>query len=67
MTEEELQAVLEKSTPERDRYELFVEECQDQDVRLRFSLKAGEDWSSAALLAAGPHLAARRGGRRTPR
>src|SRR2546430_12599979 len=28
MTEEELQAALEKTTPERDRYELFVEDCQ---------------------------------------
>jgi len=50
MTEDELQALLEKSLPERDRYDLFVEECQDQDIRLRFSLKAGEHWSSAALL-----------------
>ncbi|HTG24438.1 MAG TPA: hypothetical protein VK681_30705, partial [Reyranella sp.] len=25
-------------------------ECQDQDIRLRFSLKPGESWSSAALL-----------------
>jgi hypothetical protein len=50
MTEEELQGALERTTPERERYELFVEECQDQDVRLRFSLKPGETWSSAALL-----------------
>jgi acyl-coenzyme A thioesterase PaaI-like protein len=50
MTEEELQALLEKTTPERDRYELFVEDCQDQDVRLRFSPAKGENWSSAALL-----------------
>jgi len=50
MTEDELQALLEKSLSERDRYALFVEECQDQDIRLRFSLKPGESWSSAALL-----------------
>jgi hypothetical protein len=50
MTEEELQARLEETTRERDRYELFVEESRDQDVRVRFSLPAGESWSSAALL-----------------
>jgi hypothetical protein len=50
MTEEELQAALEKATPERDRYELFVEQCQDQDVRVRFSPSKGEGWSMAALL-----------------
>jgi len=50
MTEDELQALLEESLPERDRYDLFVEECRDQDIRLRFSLKSGEKWSGAALL-----------------
>ena len=50
MTEEELQAALERSTPERERYELFVEEAQDQDVRIRFSPLA-DGWSTAALLA----------------
>jgi hypothetical protein len=50
MTEEELQARLEETTPARDRYELFVEEAQDQDVRVRFSPPAGEGWSTAALL-----------------
>ena len=50
MTEEELQARLEETTPERDRYELFVEESQDQDVRVRFSPLPGEEWSTAALL-----------------
>ena len=50
MTEEELQAALEKTTPERDRYELFVEECGDQDVRLRFSPFEGESWTIPALL-----------------
>ena len=49
MTEDELQAALERTTPERDRYELFVEEAQDQDVRIRFSPPA-EGWSTAALL-----------------
>ncbi len=51
MTEDELQALLEKTTSERDRYELFVENCQDQDVRVRFSPAKGEGWSTAALLA----------------
>ena len=51
MTEDELQAALERTTPERDRYELFVEEAQDQDVRVRFSPAKGEGWSTAALLA----------------
>jgi hypothetical protein len=50
MTEDELQTLLKESLPERDRYDLFVEECQDQDIRLRFSLKPGEKWSSANLL-----------------
>ncbi len=55
MTEEELQGALEKTTPERDRYELFVEECQDQDVRVRFSPATGPGhdggWTMPALLA----------------
>jgi acyl-coenzyme A thioesterase PaaI-like protein len=51
MTEDELQAALERTTPERDRYDLFVEEAQDQDVRVRFSAATGEGWSFAALLA----------------
>jgi hypothetical protein len=50
MTEEELQARLEETTPERHRYDLFVEESQDQDVRVRFSPPPGEGWSAAALL-----------------
>ena len=49
MTEEELQAALERTTPERERHGLFVEEAQDQDVRVRFSPPA-EGWSTAALL-----------------
>ena len=49
MTEEELQAALERTTPERERHGLFVEEAQDQDVRVRFSPPA-EGWSMAALL-----------------
>jgi acyl-coenzyme A thioesterase PaaI-like protein len=51
MTEDELQAALERTTPERDRYDLFIEEAQDQDVRVRFSAATGEGWSFAALLA----------------
>ncbi|MBL6617723.1 MAG: hypothetical protein ISP49_22350 [Reyranella sp.] len=50
MTEDELQQLLEKSLPAADRHDVFVEECQDQDVRLRFSLKAGETWTTARLL-----------------
>jgi len=50
MTEEELQARLETALPAVDLHDVFVEECQDQDVRLRFSLAAGEEWTTAALL-----------------
>jgi len=50
MTEEELQARLEAALPAADLHDVFVEECQDQDVRLRFSLAAGEEWTTAALL-----------------
>jgi hypothetical protein len=54
MTEDELQAVLEKTTPARERYDLFVEDCQDQEVRLRFSAPKDEagraGWSMAAML-----------------
>ena len=50
MTEDELQVLLNKTLPADERHDVFVEECQDQDVRLRFSLKPGETWSSAALL-----------------
>src|ERR1700676_4185770 len=50
MTEEELQKILETALPAADLTDVFVEECQDQDIRLRFSLKPGETWSSAALL-----------------
>ena len=50
MTEDELQALLEKTLAPADLHGLFVEECQDQDVRLRFSLGPGEDWSTPALL-----------------
>ena len=48
MTEDELQAALEKSLPADGRHGLFVEECQDQDVRLRFS---PGNVSTATLLA----------------
>ena len=51
MTEDELQKALEKALSPADLHDVFVEECQDQDVRLRFSLKSGETWSTAALLA----------------
>lgn len=50
MTEDELQQLLDKALRAADRHDVFVEECQDQDVRLRFSLGAGEAWSSASLL-----------------
>jgi acyl-coenzyme A thioesterase PaaI-like protein len=55
MTEEELQALLERTTPAHERYELFVEECQDQDARVRFSPPKEQGtsggWSMASLLA----------------
>ncbi|MBS0549034.1 MAG: hypothetical protein JSR24_14865 [Proteobacteria bacterium] len=52
MTEEELQAALERTTPPAERHELFVEECQDQDVRVRFSPTGGQGaWTQPALLA----------------
>lgn len=50
MTEEELQRHLERSVPEAERYGVFVEECGDQDVRLRFEPPTGRAWSDAALL-----------------
>ena len=50
MTEEELQARLEAVLPAADLHDVFVEECQDQDVRLRFSPAAGAEWTTAALL-----------------
>ena len=50
MTEDEMQQLLEKTLPAADRHDVFVEECQDQDVRLRFSLKPGEAWTTARLL-----------------
>jgi len=50
MTEDELQKILETTLPAAKLHDVFVEECQDQDIRLRFSLKPGETWSSAALL-----------------
>ena len=50
MTEDELQARLEAVLPAADRHDVFVAECQDQDVRLRFSPAAGASWTTAALL-----------------
>jgi hypothetical protein len=47
MTEEELQASLERTTLPEERHDLFVEECGDQDVRVRFSPK---NLSTATLL-----------------
>ena len=51
MTEDELQQLLDASLPAADRHDVFVEECGEQDVRLRFSPPAGGTWSGAALLA----------------
>lgn len=51
MTEDELQALLEKTLPAAELHGLFVEECQDQDVRLRFSPAPAGNWTTAALLA----------------
>ena len=48
MTEEELQNSLERATPPEERHDLFVEECGDQDVRVRFSPK---NLTTATLLA----------------
>ncbi|MGZ5912535.1 MAG: hypothetical protein ACXWLB_21860 [Reyranella sp.] len=45
-----MQKILETALPAADLHDVFVEECQDQDIRLRFSLKPGESWSSATLL-----------------
>lgn len=50
MTEEELQKNLECFLVASERHDVFVEECDGQDVRLRFSLAPGERWTSAALL-----------------
>ncbi|MDI1288144.1 MAG: PaaI family thioesterase [Reyranella sp.] len=55
MTEDELQKLLEKTLPAADLHGLFVEECQDQDVRLRFPFDArflgpGDVFSGPALL-----------------
>ncbi len=50
MTEDELQKLLEATLPARDRFDVFVEEFDGQDLRLRFSPAAGEGWTSAALL-----------------
>jgi hypothetical protein len=50
MTEDELQTLLEEKIVADERYDLSVEECGDQDVRLRFSPK-GTGWTMPALLA----------------
>lgn len=49
MTEDELQALLEKTLPAADLHGLCVEDCQD-DVRLRFSLGPDGQWPASALL-----------------
>ena len=50
MTEEELQRALDDFLAASERHDVFVEEFDGQDVRLRFSLAPGERWTSAALL-----------------
>lgn len=50
MTEDELQKRLDETLPAADRHGLFVEECQDQDVRLRFSREPASIWPVSALL-----------------
>ncbi|MFO1161537.1 MAG: hypothetical protein U1E60_22055 [Reyranellaceae bacterium] len=50
MTEAELQENLDAHLAAPERHDVFVEECDGQDVRLRFSLAPGERWTSAALL-----------------
>lgn len=55
MTEDELQKLLETTLPAADLHGLFVEECQDQDVRLRFPFEAhflgpGDIFSGPTLL-----------------
>lgn len=49
MTEDELQRTLEKAVPPHERFELFVEECGGQDVRLRFSPVNDGGWTMPAL------------------
>ena len=50
MTEDELQALLERALPPADLHGLIVEEIEDQDVRLRFPGGTGAI-SQARLLA----------------
>ncbi|QQS13632.1 MAG: PaaI family thioesterase [Rhodospirillales bacterium] len=55
MTADELQALLERALPARDRHGVVVEEAEDQDVRLRFPFAAdfvgpGEIFSGPLLL-----------------
>ncbi len=50
MTEEELQKSLDDFLPASERHDVYVEECDGQDVRLRFSLAPGDRWTSVALL-----------------
>ena len=55
MTEDELQRFLEETLPKADLHGLFVEDAQDQDVRLRFPfaphfIGPGNVFSGPALL-----------------
>ncbi|MCW5747532.1 MAG: PaaI family thioesterase [Alphaproteobacteria bacterium] len=55
MTEDELQGLLETILPAIDRHGVFVEEAEDQDVRLRFPFRPeligpGDIFSGPALL-----------------
>jgi len=55
MTEDELQRFLEETLPKADLHGVFVEEAQDQDVRLRFPfaphlMGPGNVFSGPALL-----------------
>ncbi|WP_139374127.1 hypothetical protein [Enhydrobacter aerosaccus] len=51
MTEDELQARLDATIVAEERYGLVVEECGDQEVRLRFPERP-RAWTMPALLAA---------------
>jgi hypothetical protein len=50
MTEDELQALLDRTLPPSDRHDVFVEECQDQDVPDRIDRPTTWTLSSSAAL-----------------
>jgi len=55
MTEDELQRLLETTLPLRDLHGVLIEDCQDQDIRLRFPFDAtamgpGDIFSGPTLL-----------------